>query len=152
MHGYHGLMQVILLVDVKKVGQRGSVITVADGYAMNVLIPQKKAVPATPENLKRVEKEALAVKGKKDMDSALAKKALAELHGKVLELQIKSNDAGVLFEAVKEKHVNEAISKGFNISLPESAIQLAEPIKKTGVYSIPVSIHGAKATISLQIR
>ena len=47
-------MQVILLTDVKKVGQRGTVITVADGYAMNVLFPKKLATPATPENLKKI--------------------------------------------------------------------------------------------------
>jgi len=145
-------MQVILLVDVKKIGQRGSVVTVADGYAMNVLLPQKKAVTATPENLRKVEKEALAAKGKKDMDAALAKRALQEIDGKAIEIQARSNDSGVLFEAIKEKHINDALSKGFNISLPESAIRLAEPIKKTGTYSVPVALQGAKATVTLQVR
>jgi len=144
-------VQVILLTDVKKVGQRGSVVTVADGFAMNVLFPKKQAMPATSENLKRVEREAMAAKGKKDMDAALAKRALAEIDGKVIEIQARSNDAGVLFESVKVKHIHDALSKGFNISLPESAIRLAEPIKKTGTYSVSLSIQGANATISVLV-
>lgn len=144
-------MQVILLVDVKKVGQRGTVVTVADGYAMNVLLPQKKAVAATPQNLKQVEKEALAAKGKKDMNAVLAKKALSELDGKTVTISAKANDNGVLFESIREKHVNEAIFKSFNISLPESAIVLPDPIKKKDTFSVPISIHGERISIQVQI-
>lgn len=144
-------MKVVMLLDVKKVGQRGSVVSVADGYAMNVLIPKKQAVPATPENLRRVEKEALAQKGKKDMDAILAQKALLQIDGKTVTISAKANPAGGLFESIKEKHINEAIEKEFAISLPETAIKLNEPIKKTGRYEIPVSLQGAKAMVYLQV-
>lgn len=140
-----------MLVDVKKVGSRGTVVEVADGYAMNVLLPQKKAVAATPENLKRVEKDALAAKGKKDMDAILAQKALAQIDGKTLTIHAKANPAGGLFESIKEKHINEAIEKEFSISLPESAIKLDEPIKKAGAHEVLVSLQNAKAKITLSI-
>lgn len=145
-------VRVVLIQDVKNIGQRGSVVNVADGHAMNVLFPKKLAVPATPDNLKRVEKEAMAAKGKKDMDAALAKKALGDIHGKTIEMKMKANDAGVLFEAIKVKHVHEAILAAHGISLPESAIKLAEHIKKTGSYEVPVSIHGAKANVILNVQ
>lgn len=145
-------VKVVLVQDVKNIGQKGSVVNVADGHAMNVLFPKKLAVPATPENLKRVEKQALAAKGKKDMDAALAKRALADLNGKTVEMKVRANDAGVLFEAIKEKHINEALVKTHGISLPESAIQLKEPIKKTGTYEVPVSIQGQSAKISVLLK
>lgn len=148
---YSADMKVVMLIDVKKVGSRGTVVEVADGYAMNVLLPQKKAVVATPENLKRVEKEALAAKGKKDMSAMLAQKALEQVDGKTLTIRAKANPSGGLFESVKEKHINEAIEKEFGISLPESAIKLSEPIKKTGVHPVSVSLHNASAKIHIQI-
>lgn len=144
-------MKVVMLVDVKKVGSRGTVVEVADGYAMNVLLPQKKAVAATSENLKRVEKEALAAKGKKDMSAILAQKALAQIDGKTITISAKANPSGGLFESIKEKHINEAIEKAFSVSLPESAIKLDEPIKKTGVYPVLISLQGAKATVSVSL-
>lgn len=145
-------MQVILLKDVKKVGQRGSVVSVADGYGMNVLIRGKLALPATPENLKQVEKVALAAQGKRDMDAALAKKALEAIDGKEVRILVKANDSGVLFEAIKAKQVNEALGKAYGVSLPESALGITEPIKKAGTYSVPVALHGAKAVISLTLQ
>ncbi len=144
-------MQVILLTDVKKVGQRGSVVTVADGYAMNVLFPKKLASPATPENLKKVEREALAAKGKRDMSEALAIKALDEVRGKTLLMKVKANDTGGLFQAIHEKQILEAIEKMSSISLPESAITLSEAIKKTGTYEVPVSLHGHSVKVVLEV-
>ncbi|MBY0538993.1 50S ribosomal protein L9 [Patescibacteria group bacterium] len=144
-------MKVVMLVDLKKVGSRGTVVEVADGYAMNVLLPQKKAVVATPENLKRVEKDTLAAKGKKDMDAILAQKALAQINGKTITVTAKANPTGGLFESIKEKQINEAIEKEFSISLPESAIKLDEPIKKTGVHPVTISLHQAKAVISVSV-
>lgn len=145
-------MQVILLTDVKKVGQRGTVVTVADGFAMNVLFPKKLAAPATPDNLKKVERETLAAKGKRDMNEALAKKALDEISGKTITLSVKANEAGGLFQAIHEKQVIEGIEKATGISLPESAIALSEPIKKTGTYSVPVSLHSMSAKVSLEVK
>ena len=69
-------MRIILLQDVKKVGQRGSVVTVADGYAQNVLLPKKLATPATPENLKRIERERKGAKERTALDTVFAKKVL----------------------------------------------------------------------------
>lgn len=142
-------MQVVLLVDVKKVGQRGCVITVADGYARNVLFPKQLAVPATPENLKKVEKAALEAKGKKDMSDALAKRALDEIKGKTFTLKVKANDTGGLFQAIHAKQIIEAIESSAGISLPEGAVTLEGAIKKTGTYEIPVTLHSHKAKITL---
>lgn len=145
-------MKVVMLLDVKKVGQRGAVVEVADGYAMNVLFPKKQAIPATPENLKRVEKEALAAKGKKDMDGVLAKKALEQVHGKTITISAKANPSGGLFEAIREKQINDALRSNCNVSLPESAIRMDGAIKKIGTYDIPLFLHEARATLRIVVQ
>ncbi len=145
-------MKVVMLLDVKKVGQRGAVVEVADGYAMNVLFPKKQAIPATPENLKRVEKEALAAKGKKDMDGVLAKKALEQVHGKTITIDAKANPTGGLFEAIREKQINDMLRSNYKVSLPESAIRLDGAIKKTGTYEVPLFLHEARARISVIVK
>ncbi len=65
-------MKVIMLVDVKKVGQKGRVVEVKDGYAQNVLIPRRMAIPATPEAMRKAEQAALGAKERAAMDDALA--------------------------------------------------------------------------------
>ena len=145
-------MQVVLLKDVKKVGQRGSVATVADGYAHNVLFPQKLAIPATPENLKRIEQEREGVKMKQAMTAALASKVLKDIDGKSVTLMVKANEAGGLFEAVKEKQILDAIAKEHDVTLPEEALTLSEPIKKTGTYEVPVMLQGSKASLTVHLR
>ena len=144
-------MQVILLTDVKKVGQRGSVAAVADGYAQNVLLPKKLAVPATPENLKRYEKEREGAKARDALTATFAQKTLEAIDGKTVSLEARANEAGGLFEAIHEKQVVDAIQKMLGVSLPEDAITLGAPIKKTGTFKVGVSSHGMSATVEVVV-
>lgn len=143
-------MRVILITDVKKVGQRGSVVTVADGYALNVLIPQKKAVPATPENLKRHEKGVAEAKGRADESAAKAHVLLKQIDGKTLTIQVKTSETGTLFKSLQAKDVAAEIKKQWGIDLPESAVTL-DPIKQKGTYAVPVMLHGAKARVIIEL-
>lgn len=144
-------MKVILLVDVKKVGQRGALVTVADGYAMNVLIPQKKAVPATPENLKRHEKGVAEAKGRADESAARARELLAEIDGKTLTIEVKAGPTGTLFKSIHASDIVAEIKKQWGIELPESALTLDHPIKQKGTYPVPLLLQGAKARLELFI-
>jgi large subunit ribosomal protein L9 len=145
-------MKVILLSDVKKVGVRGALVEVADGYANNVLIPKKLAVPATGENLKKYDRERQAREGKAALDSTLAKKLLAEIDGKSVLIQVKANEAGGLFEAIRPAQAREAIQRELHVAIPEDAITLVpEVIKKLGEFRAEVSISGASAELAVTI-
>lgn len=145
-------MKVIMLADVKKVGQRGTLITVADGYAQNVLIPKKLALPATAENIRSFEKRNQSAKDKVAMDTTLAKKALAEIDGKVLEIQAKANEKGTLFESIHAKQVAQAILKQFKMSVPEDSILIVDgPIKKLGSHRVEVKIQSAFAELTTTV-
>jgi large subunit ribosomal protein L9 len=132
-------MKIMLIADVKKVGQRGAVVTVADGYAQNVLLPKKLAIPATPENVKRIEAEHALAADKKAMQMIMAGKAIEALDGKTITIKAKANEKGGLFEAVQTKHVHDAILKQLSADIPISDIMLEEPIKKTGSHAVTIA-------------
>ena len=131
-------MQVILLKDVPKVGQRGTVATVADGYAQNVLLPKKFAIPATPENMKKIEAEHALAKDKKALVLALQGKAFDAINGKTVTLKVRANEQGGLFEAIQKKHIRDAIERDLGVSVREDDIELPELIKKVGDISLRV--------------
>ena len=147
-------MKVILLKDVKKVGVRGAVQTVADGYANNVLIPGKLALPATADNLKRWEREQEGKQSHAAFDATMAKKALSELDGKSVSIEARANPSGGLFEAIRARQVSEAIQKELGASIPEESITLlpADAIKKLGEYHAEISIKGANAEIVVSVQ
>ncbi|MES2135228.1 MAG: 50S ribosomal protein L9 [Patescibacteria group bacterium] len=145
-------MKLILLTDVKKVGQRGTLVTVADGYAQNVLIPKKLALPATAENIKKFEKQTQGAKAKIAMDAILAKKALAEIDGKTISIQAKANEKGTLFESIHAKQVAQAMLKELKISVPEdSLVIVGGPIKKLGEHRATVTLQGFRAEVTVVI-
>lgn len=144
-------MKVILVADVKKVGQKGQLITVADGYAMNVLIPQKKAVAATAENLKKHERGVAEAKQKADQSATRAREVLAQIDGKTLTLEAKAGATGTLFKSIHVSDIVTEIKKQWGIELPESSLTLDHPIKQKGTYAVPVELLGAKAKVEVLV-
>ncbi len=144
-------MRIILTADVKKVGQRGQVVTVADGFAMNVLIPKKQAVPATPENMRRHDREVTESKLRVDQGAVQAKELLTQIDGKTLTIEVKASETGTLFKSIHASDIVAEIKKQWGITLPESAITLDHPIKQKGTHAVPVGLLGALAKINLAI-
>jgi len=144
-------MKVILTADVKKVGRRGEVVVVADGFAQNVLLPKKQAVVATAENLKRHEAGVREAQGRADQNAAQAAALLKRIHGKELAIVAKTSDTGTLFKSIHESDIVAEIKKQWGIEIPEEALDMSEPIKKKGTYEVPVSLLGAKATVAVVI-
>lgn len=144
-------MKVILLTDVKKVGQRGEVKDVADGYAQNVLIPRGLAKPGTAENLKRLEKKQEREGESKAAEAALAQKAVEAVNGKTVTLSVRANEAGKLFEAVHEKHIVDAIEKEFRARFSEKDILLKEPIKNLGTFEAEVRVGEKKGAVKVVV-
>jgi large subunit ribosomal protein L9 len=142
-------MKILLLRDVAKIGKRGSIVEVPDGYAINKLIPQAMAVPAT----KSVEKQ------KKDADASKAdhnekiredlKRALALLQDSPLRVQATANTNQHLFKAVSVHDIHAALALRF-IDIPATA--LAVPvIKELGLFQCTVSYVGVHGTIPVEV-
>jgi large subunit ribosomal protein L9 len=133
-------MQIILQEDVEKLGNRGQVVEVAEGYARNFLLPRKLALEASPGNMKRLEKMRAAFAKKAAVEVADAQKLAELLAGVSLEISRKSGESDQLFGSVTSADISEALAaKGYSID--RRKIQLTEPIKLIGHFEIPVKLH-----------
>jgi large subunit ribosomal protein L9 len=145
-------MQIILQEDVDKLGNRGELVTVAEGYARNFLLPRKIALEATAGNMKRLEKMRTAFAQKEAVEKGDAQK-LAELLADVsLEVTRKSGESDQLFGSVTTADISEALAaKGFTID--KRKITLAEPIKTIGEFDVPIKLHREiAATVKLAVK
>jgi large subunit ribosomal protein L9 len=133
-------MQIILQEDVEKLGTRGQLVDVAEGYARNFLLPRKLGLEATPGNMKRLEKMR-AVFAKKEATEKESAQKLAELLASVsLTLVRKAGENDQLFGSVTSGDISEALAaQGYTIE--KRKITLADPIKLVGEYEIPVRLH-----------
>ena len=145
-------MRIILQEDVEKLGTRGQVVEVAEGYARNFLFPRKLGLEATAGNMKRLEKMR-AVFAKKEATEKEAAQKLAELlAGVSIELSRRAGENDQLFGSVTSADVSDALAaQGYNVE--KRKIALADPIKVVGEYEIPVKLHReVTATLKLAVK
>lgn len=143
-------MKVILLRDVAKLGKRFSIHDLPDGYALNKLIPQGMAQPATPENLKRVQARTKEAAAHKAADETVLRAALSRLAEVRVRIVMEANAQGHLFKAVKVSDVVAEAGK-LGISVPESALHIATPIKSVGEHTISVHQDAVTGTFIIEV-
>ena len=134
-------MDIILLQDVKALGKKGEIVKVSDGYARNFILPKKLGIEATKQNLYDLnnQKAAEAKKQKDILEEAQRQgKKLEEL---TIKLTIKAGEGGKTFGSVSTKEIAEAAKKQFNLELDKKKLQLNDPIKNAGSYTVPVKLH-----------
>lgn len=133
-------MEVILLQDVEKIGLRGDVVSVARGYARNFLIPRKLAEPATPAKVEEIRKRD-ARRGQQEARSAEQAEAIADkLRKTVLRFELKAGPTGALFGSVTPSDIADEIWRTRKIRIDRRKIELSDPIKRIGNYTVPVHI------------
>ena len=134
-------MEVILLETVAKLGDLGDKVTVKSGYGRNFLIPQKKAVPATAENLevfeaRRAELEKIA--GGKLLE---AKSRAETINSLSISIETKAGEEGKLFGSVTVRDIAEA-AEAKGVALEKSEIRLPQgPVRELGEFEIDVHLH-----------
>ena len=131
-------MQIILREHVDSLGRRGEIVEVANGYARNYLIPQKLALLVTDNNRRQIEREREAAEIR-DAEERQVAEALAEKVSLVdCVVSRKVGEQDVLYGSVTTADVAECLRE-FNIE--KRKIQLSEPIKALGEFTVPVKIH-----------
>ncbi|HEX4074955.1 MAG TPA: 50S ribosomal protein L9 [Candidatus Acidoferrales bacterium] len=145
-------MQIILQEDVEKLGNRGEVVEVAEGYARNFLLPRKLALEASAGNMKRLEKMRTAFAKKEAVEKGDAQKLAEMLAAVSLQLTRKSGESDQLFGSVTNADISEALAaQGYTID--KRKITLADPIKTIGEFEIPVKLHReVTATVKLAVK
>ena len=145
-------MEVILKEDINKLGHRGDVVKVAEGYGRNCLIPRKLAIEATPGNKAVIEQMKAAAVRKSAKEKGSAEALGQQLNGVVVEFTRKSGEHDQLFGSVTSSDIAHALeAKGFSID--RRKIVLDVPLKTVGEFDVPVKLHrDVTATIKAVVK
>ena len=134
-------MKVILLENVRKIGSIGEIIDVKRGFARNYLISKKKALFASKENIKEVEKIKQEL-NKKDQDKKKeAKSVLEKIQNKTYEIKKLSTENKELYGSVKPTEISKLLKENENIELSSSLIQPITEIKSIGEFKVVLNLH-----------
>lgn len=134
------MMEVVLRTDVERLGKRGQVVFVKDGYARNYLIPRGLALLATPGGLRAVEEEKKKNKVKREKEKKEARQ-LAENISKVsCTVKVKTGEGEKIFGTVTANDIIESLHQE-GIELDKKKVVLLEPVNRLGVYQIPIRLH-----------
>ena len=145
-------MKVILLDNIKGVGKKDDVINANDGYARNFLIPQKKAIEATPGNLARLKSKQDSKAHKKEIEKNEAEKIKDQLTKITLEIEVKAGENGKIFGGVTAKEISAQLKEKHNIEIDKKKIELKETIKTLGVFNVNVKLfEGVTGIIKVKI-
>ena len=145
-------MKIILLENLRKIGSIGDVINVKRGFARNYLIAKKKALYASKENIKEVEKIKSAL-GKKDLEKKKeAKQIFEKINDKIFSIKKLSTENNELYGSVKPTEISKIILETVKLDIKPSMIQLAKEIKALGVFKIKINLHSeVQAEISIKV-
>lgn len=134
-------MKIILLKDDKKLGKKGEMVEVSEGYARNYILPQKIGIEANAKNmndlkLRRAHEDKIA---KEQLEAAKA--LAAELEPKQVLIRMKAGEGGKAFGSVSSKEIAVACREQYGIDIDKKKIQLPENIKSFGAYEVSVKLH-----------
>ena len=134
-------MKVILLENVKRIGSIGEVIDVKRGFARNFLIANKKALYASKENIKEVEKIKSELSKKDNDKKQEASKIAEQINNKEYSVQKLSTENKELYGSVKPTEISKLIQAENKIEIKPSMIQPVEEIKSLGKFKVKISLH-----------
>jgi large subunit ribosomal protein L9 len=142
-------MQIILQEDVEKLGTRGQVVEVAEGFARNFLLPRKIALQATAGNLKRLEQIRGHLAKRTAGEKGVAQQLADTLSTATVTLSRKAGETNQLFGSVTSADIADALAaQGHKVD--KRSIHLDEPIKVIGEYDVPVKlVHGVTGSVKV---
>jgi len=145
-------MEVILLKDVPKIGSRGDIKKIADGYARNYLFPKNLAAKVTEalkadfiKQTKSAEKSKLQLKNDEE-------RIIAQIKKSDLLFEEKASDAGRLFKGINEEEIVKKVKEVHKLTLDANSIKLEKPIKEVGKHTVPVTINNKQYSLLISIK
>ncbi len=145
-------MKVILLDNIKGVGKKDEVINASDGYARNFLFPKKLAVEANNENMAKLKAKENSNEYKKSVEKEEAEKLAQTLKGIMVKINVKTGENGKIFGSITSKEIADSLKTQHKIELDKKKIDLKDPIKTVGTFSVPVKLYeGVIGTLRVQV-
>ncbi|MBR1728865.1 MAG: 50S ribosomal protein L9 [Selenomonadaceae bacterium] len=134
-------MKVILQEDVKKLGVKGDIVEVSDGYGRNFLLPKKLAIVATSENLNIAKDKAQTKARRKAQESDEAQLLAAQLEKLTVKIPVKVGEGGKLFGSVGGVDVAKALKSNNGIEIDKRKISFNENVTAPGSYTVTIKLH-----------
>ncbi|MBI2635840.1 50S ribosomal protein L9 [Candidatus Peregrinibacteria bacterium] len=144
-------MELLLLEDINGVGKRNDIIVVKDGFALNHLLPGRKALVATPTVRKRYAEEIKRRAEEKEHERKLHLEAAVMLAGKVVHFARKATKTGKLYAAITAEQVSAALVEEHSISVPPDKIHIGEIIKTPGNFTVQVKLGGQSFPLQVSV-
>lgn len=143
-------MKLLLLIDVKKLAKKGSIVEVADGYGA-FLIQKKMARLATESTIKEVANVKKQKDHEDDHEASILVNAVNQLEGKDIKIKVKVNEKGVLYGNLHALEISEAIKSLYGVLIPPKMIVLNGALKTLGEYKIDLKAGKVKKVIILEL-
>ncbi len=144
-------MKVILNQDDAGLGHKDQVVEVAEGYALNFLLPQGIAREASKKNLEELEAKKAQEEAKRQEIEAQLEESLSTIKGVTLELARKANEKGHLYAAVSPEEIATEIKNKHGVEVTEQYIEPKDPVKEVGTYQMQITVGDKKAEFQLNI-
>ena len=145
-------MKVILLDNIKGVGKKDQIINASDGYARNFLFPKKLAVEANNENMAKLKAKENSNQYKKSQEKEDAQKLSEKLKGILVKISVKAGENGKIFGSITSKEIADTLKEEYKIDIDKKRIDLKEPIKTLGNFSVSVKLYeGVTGILRIQI-
>lgn len=144
-------MKIILREDLENLGSAGEIVKVKAGYARNFLIPKGIALIASDANMRRYENEKQQLNWKKEQEKRKAEEFAKVLENVSCTITVQVGEEDKLFGSVTSQNIADAlVAQGHEID--KRKIQLDEPIKSLGIYSVPIKLHTeVEATVKVWV-
>ncbi len=145
-------MEVLLLTNISGIGQKNDLIVVKSGFALNFLLPNRKALVVTPSVRKRyaeqIKQRALEREKERELQSSLS----TALGGKIVHISAKASKAGKLYAAISEAAIADAIKKEHAADIQTSSIAIPKPIKVVGKHEIELSVGTQSIKLAVEVK
>ncbi len=134
-------MKVILQQEVKKLGKKGDIIEVSEGYARNYLLVQKLAIPATASNVNNASQQKASEERKQQRALDEANLLAAQMSKVEVTIGVKMGEGGKLFGSVASKDIADALLAQHKIEMDKRKIDVKDAIKALGTYPVSIKLH-----------
>ncbi|TSC57577.1 MAG: large subunit ribosomal protein L9 [Candidatus Peregrinibacteria bacterium Greene0416_19] len=145
-------MEILLLEDINGIGKKNDLLIVGDGFALNFLLPQRKALVATPTVRKRYAEQIRRRAEEKEREKQTQQQAAQALAGKSITFIRKATKAGKLYGAISEENIAAALAEQLQITFPAGDVQIADPIKAVGSFKVTLAVGAQTYPLTVNVK
>lgn len=145
-------MEVLLLTDISGVGKKNDLIVVRNGFALNHLLPERKALVVTPNVRKRYAEQIKHRAIEREREREIQMSLSNALTGKVIHIAAKGSKAGKLYAAVSEDQISAALKEEYSIVIAADAIGIEDHIKKAGKHTVTITVGAQSVPVTIEVK